>query len=233
MPRKKSGKHYFTKDHENAIIQYVAIDDQRIRTQLYVDFIGPAFNEMVDKIVYTYRFTTLPNIDSLKSECKIWLTTILDKFDPSKGSKAFSYFNVVAKNWLIIQSKKKIKSNRRLVSMDDSMSLSLSDLEMIENHKTEPAQDALIIKKESMSNLFDLMVEIKSRLKSENEMACMDAILTIFSRIDDLDLLNKRAVFVYMRSLSNLNPKQLSVAMSIIRKHYKELVKTGEFDIFF
>ena len=54
----------------------------------------------------------------------------------------------------------------------------------------------------------------------------------LFKKIDDLDLLNKRAVFIYMRDLSNLNPKQLSVAMSIIRKHYKGLIKTGDFDIF-
>ena len=91
MPRKRSGKHYFTKDHENAIIQYVATDDQRLRTQLYIEYIGPAFNEMVDKIVYTYKFTNLPNIDSLKDECKVWLTTILDKYDPNKGSKACSF----------------------------------------------------------------------------------------------------------------------------------------------
>ena len=90
MPRKRSGKHYFTKDHENAIIQYGATDDQRLRTQLYLEYIGPAFNEMVDKIVYTYKFTNLPNIDALKDECKVWLTTILDKYDPNKGSKPFS-----------------------------------------------------------------------------------------------------------------------------------------------
>ena len=60
----------------------------------------------------------------------------------------------------------------------------------------------------------------------------MDAIITLFQKIDDLDLLNKRAVFVYMRNLSNLNPKQLSVAMSTIRKHYRDLIKDGEFDIF-
>ena len=57
--------------------------------------------------------------------------------------------------------------------------------------------------------------------------------MTLFTKIDDLDLLNKRAVFVYMRDLSSLNPKQLSVAMSSIRKHYRDLVKNDEFDIFF
>ena len=42
------------------------------------------------------------------------------------------------------------------------------------------------------------------------------------------DYLNKRAVFVYLRELSGLNAKQLSVAMSNIRKHYKDLVKNNE-----
>ena len=119
MPRKRSGKHYFTKDHENAIIQYVATDDQRIRTELYVEYIGPAFNEMVDKIVYTYKFTNLPNIDALKGECKVWLTTILDKYDPSKGSKAFSYFSVITKNWFIHKVKKNAKRARTEVLYDE------------------------------------------------------------------------------------------------------------------
>ena len=119
MPRKrKAGKHYFTKDHENAIIDYVATDDQKIRTQLYIDWIGPAFDEMVDKIVYTYKFTTLPNVDALKDECKVWLTTILDKYDPSKGSKAFSYFSVITKNWFIAKVKRTSKKMKREVSID-------------------------------------------------------------------------------------------------------------------
>ena len=77
------------------------------------------------------------------------------------------------------------------------------------------------------------MDEIKGRLHNENEIACMSAIITLFGKIDDLDLLNKRAVFVYMRELSSLTPKQLSVAMSSIRKHYKDLLKDDRFDIFF
>ena len=47
-----------------------------------------------------------------------------------------------------------------------------------------------------------------------------------FSESDEQ--INKRAVFVYLRELSGLNAKQLSVAMSNIRKHYKDLVKNNE-----
>jgi len=83
-----------------------------------------------------------------------------------------------------------------------------------------------------MESLVQLMETIRERLSSDNEIACMDAIMSLFSRVDELDLLNKRAVFVYMRDLSSLNPKQLSVAMSSIRKHYRDLIKDDQFDIF-
>ena len=58
MPPRRKRKHvYFTKEHENAIIKYVASEDIRERSYLYNEFIGPVFSEMVDKIVYTYKFT--------------------------------------------------------------------------------------------------------------------------------------------------------------------------------
>jgi hypothetical protein len=103
----------------------------------------------------------------------------------------------------------------------------------IETYKMAPEQDERILKKESIENMFSLMEEIKGKLSSENEIACINAIICLFEKIDDLDLLNKRAIFVYLRDISNLNPKQLSIAMSSIRKHYKSLVKLEEFDIFF
>ena len=78
----------------------------------------PAFSEMVDKIVFTYKFTTLPNIDLLREECKIWLMTILDKFQPDKGHKAFSYFSVITKNWFIHKVKKQKRKNLREVDYD-------------------------------------------------------------------------------------------------------------------
>jgi len=69
--KRGSGRKYFTQVHEDAILKYVATDDIAIRTSLYVNYIGPAFDEMVDKIVYTYKFNNLPNIDFLKDEIKL------------------------------------------------------------------------------------------------------------------------------------------------------------------
>ena len=57
--RKKSNKrHYFTQVHEDAIVRYARIDDIKERTVLYVDFIQPAFDEMVNKIIFLYSQKT-------------------------------------------------------------------------------------------------------------------------------------------------------------------------------
>ena len=119
--RKRSKREYFTKVHEDAIIRFVESNDPKERTELYVKYIQPAFDEMVDKIVFTYKFTTLPNIDELRDECKIWLTTILEKYDPKKGSKAFSYFSVITKNWFIHKVKQTTKRSQREVDYEDAL----------------------------------------------------------------------------------------------------------------
>ena len=83
MPRRRRGrgkadpkKQYFRKEHEDAIVKYALTNDQRERTYLYENWIGPVFNEMVDKIVFTYKFTNLPNIEELQAECKLSLIHI-------------------------------------------------------------------------------------------------------------------------------------------------------------
>ena len=117
MRKKKNS--YFNKIHEEAIIEYASTECFSRREELYCELIGPVFNEMVDKIVYTYKFNNLPNIETLKDDCKIWLTTILSKYDPNKGSKAFSYFSVVTKNWFIHQTKANSKKFKKEISYEE------------------------------------------------------------------------------------------------------------------
>ena len=217
MPRKRSGKHYFTKDHENAIIQYVATDDQRLRTQLYLEYIGPAFNEMVDKIVYTYKFTNLPNIDSLKDECKVWLTTILDKYDPNKGSKAFSYFSVITKNWFIHKVKKNAKRARTEVLYDELP----KDIESERLVTTNQYHR----QREEKEFWMSLWVEIDNwdtgNLK-DNEKKVLEAVKILLNSIDEDEMIyNKKAIYLYLRELTGLNTKQVVNNLNKLRIRYR------------
>jgi len=234
-PRRKRSKNmYFTTATHDAIVRYQNTDDQSEKEQIYVSEILPAFSKLVENLIFIHGFMKSGlRYEDLKNDCVSFLYETLYKFDPTRGSKAFSYFNVVAKNWLIIKSKQKTKQNRRQVSLEATEYLSSDDQAAIDIHNTVSGPDKDIIKREAVENLFLLMDEINEKLNSENEIACMNAIVTLFEHIDDLDMLNKRAIFVYIRDISGLNPKQLSIAMSSIRKHYKLLIKNDKFDIFF
>jgi len=213
---RKSGKHYFTKDHENAIIQYVATEDQKIRTQLYIDFIGPAFNEMVDKIVYTYKFTNLPNIDSLKSECKVWLTTILDKYDHTKGSKAFSYFSVITKNWFIHKVKKNAKRARTEVLYDEMPKEVDQELITTKNKYHEEREE-----REFWMSLWSEIDTWDTGNLKEDEKKVLEAVKILLKSIDEDEMIyNKKAIYLYLRELTGLNTKQVVNNLNKLRTKY-------------
>jgi len=217
MPKRSSKKnHYFTKETEQAIIDYCATDNLNTRTQLYIEHIQPAFNELVTKIVYTYKFTSLENIDVLKEDCKVWLTTILGKFDPSQGTKAFSYFSVVTKNWFTHKAKQQTKKNRREIEYD-------SMIREIEAVSTDDNED-LFDEQEEREFWTFLLVEIKSwenpNLKP-NEQKVLDAILTLMNNVDQIEIFNKKAIYLYMREITGLNTKQIVSCLNKMREKYR------------
>jgi hypothetical protein len=217
MPKRSSKKnHYFTKVTEQAIIDYCATDNLNTRTQLYIEHIQPAFNELVTKIVYTYKFTSLENVDVLKEDCKVWLTTILGKFDPSQGTKAFSYFSVVTKNWFTHKAKQQTKKNRREIE-DDSM---IREIEAVSSGDNEDLFD----EQEDREFWQFLLVEIKSwenpNLKP-NEQKVLDAILTLMQNVDQIEIFNKKAIYLYMREITGLNTKQIVSCLNKMREKFR------------
>ena len=213
--RKRQKNHYFTKVHEEAIINYVATNDIKVRTQLYVDYIQPAFNEMVDKIVYTYRFTSLPNIDALRDECKVWLTTILDKYDPARGSKAFSYFSVITKNWFIHKVKKNSLTNKREVNYDTlPKHLEIAHLSTTNAYEKQREHD------EFWEGFRKEMESWDSGSMKQNEEKVYEAIRILFSRADDIEIFNKKAVYLYMREITGLNTKQVVNNLKKMKQRY-------------
>jgi hypothetical protein len=223
--KKRKSNQYFTKDHEEAIIQYALTDSKKIRTELYIEYIGPAFDEMVDKIVYTYKFTNLPNIDYLKDDCKIWLTTILDKYDPTRKSKAFSYFSVITKNWFIHKVKKNSKKLQRETCIDDfNLDLGQQDL-IVQNDYLERRQ-----KSEFLSLLFVEMEKWEKLELKENEKKVLDSVKILFESANDIDIFNKKAIYLYIREITGLNTKQVVNNLNKIRFKYRAFKNKWEKD---
>jgi DNA-directed RNA polymerase specialized sigma subunit len=209
---------YFTKLHEEAIIKYATSNNKQEKSVLYVTLIQPAFNEMVDKIVFTYKFTSLPNIEDLKDECKIWLTTILDKFDVSKGSKAFSYFSVITKNWFIHKVKR--NSSGREVSLDEiSQEFEEEHLFITNSYDDEREKkefwQALLLEINSWDNL---------NLKT-NELKVFEAIKLILKEPENIEIFNKKAIYLYIRELTGLSTKQIVISLKKFKFKYNYFVQ--------
>jgi len=229
--RKKKSKRklYFGPQTDEAINNYQKEEDLEKRKLIYTQVIQPSFSKLAENLIFIHGFAkNHHSYESLKGDCVSFLFETLQKFDGSRGTKAFSYFNVVAKNWLIIQSKKRVKNLTRHVSLTNFQDFKAQDKELIEMYNYVPPQDLRYISKENRLILTEMFGKIRKRINSPNEIACMGAIEVLFDKLDDLDFLNKRAVFIYMRELSGLTPKQLSVAMSNIRKHYRDIKKNNE-----
>ena len=211
---------YFTRDHEEAIVKYALTDDLKTRTELYVKWIQPAFNEMVDKIVYTYKFTNLPNVDDLKDECKVWLTTILNKYDPNKGSKAFSYFSVITKNWFIHKVKQTSKRAKREVDFED-VAKEIDEKYVITHNKYYSEREGA----EFWGHLWEEINSWEVDMSKPNEKKVYEAVKVILESVDDIDIFNKKAVYLYLRELTGLNTKQVVVQLNKMRKKYRGFKK--------
>jgi len=216
--KKKSDvkKYYFTSDTEAAIIEYCATEDQKIRTFLYIKHIQPAFDELVNKIVYTYKFTSLENIDPLRDECKIWLTTILGKFNPAKGTKAFSYFSVVTKNWFTHKAKKQTLKNKREIHYDSM----IREIEVSDVNRA-PGFVADQIEQEFWGFLLGEVKGWQHLAVKENEKKVLDAVLTLMNNIESIEIFNKKAVYLYMREITGLNTKQIVSCLNKMRTRYR------------
>ena len=222
--RKKNKNHYFTKVHEEAIIKYTKTACNKEKTQLYEAYIQPAFSEMVDKITYTYKFTTLPNVHDLREECKVWLTTILGKYDPKRGSKAFSYFSVITKNWFIHKVKKNSTKIQREIHLDDVT----KDLE----EKYISSKNAYVEKREKDEFWNFLLKELKGWEKNalennsnSNDIRVLKAIRELLKEPEEVEILNKKAIYLYMREITGLNTKQIANSLKKFRIKYKEFRK--------
>lgn len=215
--RSKNSKKYFTQVHEDAIVEYNNPNTtHRRKEELYVKTIKPALDQMVDKIVFTYKFTTLPNIDILRQECKVWLVTVLDKFNPDKGSKAFSYFSVITKNWFIQKVKKNKKQNQREIEIQEiSKEMELKHIS-VENEYDDDRE-----KEEFWKHLWTEINHWDTDKLKENEKKVLEAIKILLESPEDIEIFNKKAIYLYMREITGLNTKQIVNSLNKMRKKYR------------
>jgi hypothetical protein len=171
MPRKAkkgSTRYYFTDDTEKAVIRHNKETRPHMRERIYNEHIRTPFEKLAENIIHTFKFYyfDVPSED-VKHEVVSFLYMNMHKFTEGKG-KAFSYFSIVAKNYLILHNNnnyKKLKQHQG---------------EEVSDYKRDPItenarEDLLDAKKEYM----DMFVEYWT-----------NNLTTVFKRKQDIDVAN-------------------------------------------
>ncbi len=224
---------YFNAGTQDAIMEFKAETDKKKRDQIYVKRILPAFEKLAENLINVYRFQVMyASKGELQSACVNFLYDTIPKFDAARGSRAFGYFNVIAKHWLIVECKKSAKQQRVLCHIDDSESMSQSDNDQIENYKHVLSPEDQCIDHESKIKVGMVMKELKGCLQSEDEKRFFQHIQSILANAEDLDFHNKRAVMAYLREMTHAQPKKLSSMLSNLKRYYKVAKKNVEIQLY-
>jgi hypothetical protein len=210
MPKPKSDKNYFTQDTENAIVEYNNSTSFTHKEKVYHERIHYPFFKLTENIIHTFKFyyTEVENIEDLQHEVITFLLTKMHHFNPERGAKAYSYFGTIAKRYLIISNQKNYKKRIDKAPVeelykDDNHSYSLDDA----NYLNDPLTQYIdLFVNHCTENIFELFPKDK-------DAAIADAILELFRKRDEIDVFNKKALYIYIREMVDAKtPKITKIA---------------------
>jgi len=217
--RKRTKKQYFTADVDAAIKEYLNSSNREERNDLYKNRIHYAFYKLAENLIHTFKFyyTEVDDLEDLKHEVCCFFLEKLDYFKPEKGSKAFSYFSIVGKNYLILYNnnnykKKKITTDIMAADEDEGVLHQLGR----DNRKKE------------LKDFIDYFTEYVDKhmftlFKKEKDRKVCDAINQLFVRRENLEIFNKKALYIYIREMTDVDTPVITKVTKILKKHYKKL----------
>jgi|TARA_B100001094_G_C18028247_1_gene718729 hypothetical protein len=208
--RRKKSKNYFTQDTEDAIVLYNNTKDPEIRSKIYEREIHFAFFKLTQNIIHTFKFyhTEVTDLEHLQHEIITFLLSKMHLFDPTRGAKAYSYFGTIVKRWLILYNTKNYKKKINKVGVDELSKEGSSHIYSIGDDRIKSDLDKYvdIYVNHVENNIFDLFPK-------KNDAQIADAILELFRKREDLEVFNKKALYIYIREMVDVKtPKITKIA---------------------
>ena len=212
--RKKKSKIYFGTPVHNAIVEYNHSEDIEFRHKIYTEEIHPAFLKLAENIINTYKFSYFDyGFRDLQEEVVSNLVINMHKFDETKGSKAFSYFSVVAKNYLILNN----NANYKKLKIHDNIDTLYEH--GIDDDKIDISPSVDIFKK--TITYFENHLEELFPKKQDKDVAI--SILYLCRNKDNIDNFNKKALYIMIREMTDVKTSKITQISNIFRKIYPKI----------
>jgi hypothetical protein len=222
MPRKAkkgSPRYYFHQGTEDAIIRHNKETRPHMRERIYNEHIRVPFEKLAENIIHTFKFYyfDVPSSDVMH-EVVSFLYMNMHKFTEGKG-KAFSYFSIVAKNYLILHN----NNNYKKMKMHDG--------EEVTDYKRDPVRETDILDmKSAKKEYLDLFVEywtnnLTTVFKRKQDIDVANSVVYLFETRENIENFNKKALYILIREMTGSNTQHITRVVNVMKKHHVNLQK--------
>lgn len=223
-----SSRNYFTQETEDWVIKYNASSDPEERNKIFREKLYIPFYKLAENIINTYKFyhTDVDTIEDLKLDV---ITMIFEdkihRFDPSYGAKAYSYFGTIIKRWLIGYDNANYNRKKKQVQIDNYVDSFVSSGSEIETAPTL-----------TLSGFFDNWIadcyeNLETMFPKEQDQTIADAVLAVFRSRQNLEILKKKALYIYVREITGCETPYLTKVITALKdnfyKRYREFQEEG------
>jgi len=216
--KQKKRRGYFFEENENAIIAYNREPDPVLRNKVYTAFIHKPFMKLAENIIHTFKFYCFDDsYADVQAEVVAYLIEKIDKYDPDKGSKAYSYFSIVAKNYLIYNNNENYKKMKQR-----------TDLSVVDMRRNTTNEQARSDYKESRKDFTDLMVEywddnLNVIFTRKKDIRVAAAIAELFRRRENIEIYNKKALYIMIREMADVKTQYITKVVNQMKKIYNHM----------
>ncbi len=217
--RRKKSKVYFGTPVQEAIIRYNESSNPAEKNKIYSEEIHAAFCKMAENLIHTFKFYYFDYpFEEVKNEVVSFLVMQMPKYEPSKG-RAFSYFSVVGKNYLILNNNnnyKKMKIHDEITKLDYKRNVSSEEVnEEVNEFNSEFVIQMLEYWDNNITNIF-------SRQK---DILVADSVLELFRRRQNIENFNKKALYIMIREMTGSNTQHITRVINQMKKYYFNMIE--------
>jgi hypothetical protein len=216
----KQTKNYFTDETEKSIIEYNVETCQIKRNLIYEQRIRSSFEKLVENVFNTFKFTyfdTTP-ID-IQRETVSHLVSNIHKFQDGKG-KAFSYFSIVAKHYLIFHNNSNYKRYNQHVCISETPSETEICLQTSDRYHTNIQTDELM---EGIIEYWD--ENLKKIFTKDIDLKISNAVVELMRSVNRLEEFNKKMLYLYIREMTSCKTQQITKVINKMKVYQKILMK--------
>ena len=212
--RKKKSKIYFGTPAHNAIVEYNRSDDVAFRHKIYTEEIHAAFLKLAENIINTFKFSYFDYpFRDLQEEVVSNLVMNMHKFDETRGSKAFSYFSIIAKNYLILNN----NANYKKMKSHDDISILNGYGTHDSNIETSTSKE---IFEKTVEYLYDRLDILFPKPKDRH---VAESILYLCKNKDQIDNFNKKALYIMIREMTDVQTSKITQISNVFRRIYPRI----------